>query len=60
MAAGRAKEQAIRDRFGVSATRYSQTLNIWTGPPAALAVEPMVVKRLRKRRDARRAARSPR
>ena len=54
-----AKEQAIRDTFAMSATRYCQVLNALIDDPAALAADPLVVKRLRGLRDARRAARSP-
>lgn len=53
-----AKEQAIRDRFGMSATRYYQVLNALLDRPEALAFDPMVVNRLRRRRAERRRARS--
>ena len=52
------KEQAIRDVFGVSATRYYQLLNAVIDKPAALAHEPLVVRRLQRLRDARRRIRS--
>lgn len=48
-----AKEQAIRDTFGLSATRYYQLLNNLLDKPAALAVEPQIVARLRRLRAAR-------
>ncbi|HET6213900.1 MAG TPA: DUF3263 domain-containing protein [Micromonosporaceae bacterium] len=48
-----AKEQAIRDTFDVSATRYYQLLNALLESPAALAQDPMLVKRLRRLRAAR-------
>ena len=54
------KEQAIRERFGVSATRYYQMLNALLDREDALAFEPEVVKRLRRLRAARQRARSGR
>lgn len=45
------KEQAIRDQFGISATRYYQQLNVLIDVPAALAADPMVVGRLRRLRE---------
>ncbi len=48
-----AKEQAIRDEFGLSATRYYQMLNALLDKPAALEYEPVVVKRLRRLRATR-------
>lgn len=53
-----AKEQAIRDRFGISATSYFQILNRLLDSADALAFEPAMVKRLRRRRDAHRHSRS--
>ncbi len=44
------KEQAIRERFGMSATRYYQLLNQLLEKPAALAHDPILVKRLRRLR----------
>jgi hypothetical protein len=55
-----AKEQAIRDLFGLSATRYYQILNSLLDLPAALEHDPMLVKRLRRLRTARQRARSAR
>lgn len=52
-----AKEQAIRDTFDLSATRYYQILNALLDDPAALAYAPALVSRLRRIRDARREAR---
>jgi len=52
------KEQAIRDRFGMSATRYYQVLNALLDRPEALEFDPVVVNRLRRRRAVRRRARS--
>ncbi|MCT2281057.1 DUF3263 domain-containing protein [Micromonospora chalcea] len=48
-----AKEQAIRDTFGLSATRYYQLLNVLLDHPAALAAEPVLVGRLRRLRSSR-------
>ncbi|TDB71691.1 DUF3263 domain-containing protein [Micromonospora sp. KC721] len=48
-----AKEQAIRDTFGLSATRYYQLLNALLDRPAALAAEPLLVGRLRRLRASR-------
>ncbi len=48
-----AKEQAIRDRFGLSATRYYQLLNGLLDKPAALAHDPVLVQRLRRLRSSR-------
>lgn len=55
-----AKEQAIRELFDCSATRYYQLLNSLIDNPAALAADPMLVKRLRRMRSARQRARSAR
>jgi hypothetical protein len=55
-----AKEQAIRELFDCSATRYYQLLNALIDNPAALQADPMLVKRLRRMRSARQRARSAR
>jgi hypothetical protein len=55
-----AKEQAIRELFDMSATRYYQILNGLIDDPAALALDPMLVKRLRRMRATRQRARSAR
>jgi hypothetical protein len=55
-----AKEQAIRDLFDMSGTRYYQILNGLIDNPAALSADPMLVKRLRRMRAARQRARSAR
>ncbi|HEU0090251.1 MAG TPA: DUF3263 domain-containing protein [Pseudonocardiaceae bacterium] len=55
-----AKEQAIRELFGISATRYYQALNSLIDRPEALAVDPMLVKRLRRLRASRQRARAAR
>jgi hypothetical protein len=55
-----AKEEAIRERFGMSATRYYQVLNALVDRPEALAVDPLLVRRLRRMRGARQRQRSGR
>ncbi len=55
-----AKEQAIRELFDMSATRYYQVLNALLDRPEALAFDPMLVKRLRRLRAARQRARTAR
>ncbi|CAB4995380.1 MAG: DUF3263 domain-containing protein [Actinobacteria bacterium] len=55
-----AKEQAIRDLFDLSPTRYYQVLNHLIDSPAALTADPMLVKRLRRLRETRQRARSAR
>jgi hypothetical protein len=42
------KEQAIRERFDMSATRYYQLLNDLLEDPAAMEHDPILVKRLRR------------
>lgn len=54
------KEQAVKELFDMSATRYYQVLNALLDEPAALAADPMLVKRLRRMRAARQRARSAR
>jgi hypothetical protein len=53
-----AKERAIRERFGFSAARYHQLLHRALDSPAALAYDPMLVRRLRRVRDDRRRRRT--
>ncbi|MEK8227676.1 DUF3263 domain-containing protein [Oerskovia sp. M15] len=55
-----AKEQAVRELFDMTATRYYQALNALIDSPAALAHDPMLVKRLRRMRSTRQRARSAR
>jgi len=52
-----AKEQAIRETFGLSATRYYQLLNGLLDDPLALAHDPGLVQRLRRLRASRTRAR---
>ena len=53
-----AKETAIRDLFGTSPTRYYQALNALVDRPEALAADPLLIRRLRRLRAARRRTRS--
>ena len=53
-----AKEQAIRDNFQMSATRYYQVLNALIDKPEALVQDPLLVKRLRRLRATRQRNRS--
>ncbi len=55
-----AKEQAVRELFDMSSTRYYQVLNALIDRPEALAHDPMLVKRLRRMRQTRQRARSAR
>jgi hypothetical protein len=48
-----AKEQAIRDTFALSSTRYYQLLNAVLDNPAALEHDPVLVGRLRRLRSTR-------
>ncbi len=48
-----AKEEAIRELFSLSSTQYHQVLNALIDTEAALAHDPMLVKRLRRMRSAR-------
>ncbi len=52
-----AKEQAIRDNFQLSGTRYYQILNALLDNPAALEHDPVLVGRLRRLRSTRSRAR---
>lgn len=55
-----AKEQAIREKFDMSSTRYYQVLNALIDREVALAFDPLLVKRLRRLRDKRQRSRSAR
>lgn len=55
-----AKEEAIRELFALSPTRYYQVLNTLIDRPEALAVDPMLVKRLRRLRASRQKSRAAR
>lgn len=52
-----AKEEAIRSELGLSPARYYQLLGRLIDTAEAQAHDPMLVKRLRRLRDARTAAR---
>lgn len=55
-----AKNQAIRETFGVSSTRYYQLLNQLIEKPEAVRADAMLVKRLRRLRAGRLRARAAR
>ena len=55
-----AKEQAVREKFDLSSTRYYQVLNALIDRPEALAADPLLVRRLRRLRAARQRQRSAR
>ena len=44
------KDRAIREYLGISATRYYQILRRLADDPAALAADPLTVRRLRRTR----------
>ncbi|MCZ0980616.1 DUF3263 domain-containing protein [Streptomyces diastatochromogenes] len=46
-----AKERAVRERLGLSPTRYYQLLNALLDDPRALAHDPVTVNRLRRVRE---------
>lgn len=52
------KERVIRERFGLSTTRYYQRLNNLLDEPEALAQQPTLVNRLLRLRDSRAENRS--
>lgn len=54
------KEARIHDELGMTPTRYTQVLNALLDDSTAEALDPQLVRRLRRLRDARRQARSPR
>jgi hypothetical protein len=54
-----AKEQAIHEVLGLAPTRYYQLLNELIDTPEALRFDPVLVKRLRRRRSRRQRMRSP-
>ena len=55
-----AKEQAVREKFDMSSTRYYQVLNALIDKPEALVSDPLLVRRLRRLRAARQRQRSAR
>nr|WP_245245122.1 DUF3263 domain-containing protein [Streptomyces palmae] len=52
-----AKERAIRERLGITPTRYYQLLNALIDDERALAHDPVTVNRLRRLRQSRRTRR---
>jgi len=54
------KEQAVRELFDMSGTRYYQVLNALIDRAEAVDYDPMLVKRLRRLRSARQRARTAR
>ena len=54
------KETEIRERFDISPTRYYQLLNALIDSDAALAHDPLLVKRLRRQRATRQRERTAR
>ncbi|MER8085807.1 MULTISPECIES: DUF3263 domain-containing protein [unclassified Streptomyces] len=52
-----AKDRAIRERLGISPTRYYQLLNALLDDRRALEEDPVTVNRLRRVRQARRGRR---
>lgn len=55
-----AKEQAVKERFQVSPTRYYQLLNRVIDDEQAVQYDPMLVKRLRRLRASRQRQRAAR
>jgi len=55
-----AKEQAVREKFDMSSTRYYQVLNSLIDKAEALEADPLLVRRLRRLRAARQRQRSAR
>jgi len=55
-----AKEQAIREKFDMSSTRYYQVLNALIDRQDALEADPLLVRRLRRLRAQRQRQRSAR
>lgn len=54
---GGTKQRRIRERLGISATRYQQLLMRAIDLPEALRYDPMLVRRLRRLRESRRRMR---
>jgi hypothetical protein len=52
------KDAEIRRRFGITPARYYQILGRLLDRPEAAGYDPLTVKRLRRRRDARRRRRT--
>lgn len=54
------KEDAVRERLGMSSTAYYQALNALIDNPEALKADPLLVKRLRRLRTSRMRQRNAR
>lgn len=54
---GGTKADAVRTQLGISAARYYQVLNLVIDSPAALAYDPMLIRRLLRIRESRMKAR---
>ncbi|PWN00887.1 DUF3263 domain-containing protein [Nocardioides silvaticus] len=54
------KDEAIRERFGMSSAAYYQALNALIEREDAVEADPLTVRRLRRMRDRRRAERAGR
>lgn len=57
---GRSKPRSIRERFDITPTRYHQLLVRAIDAPEALVYDPVLVRRLRRLREARRITRGAR
>ena len=57
---GGAKDAVVREHLGMSSAHYYQAVNALLDQPAALAHDPLLVKRLRRLRLARQRQRSTR
>jgi len=57
---GGAKDAVVRERLGMSSTSYYQAVNALLDRPAALAHDPLLVKRLRRLRMTRQRHRATR
>lgn len=55
-----AKDEAVRQQFGLTPVRYQQWLLTLIDRPEAYVHDPVLVKRLRRLRDTRRVRRAPR
>lgn len=55
-----AKDRVVRERFGISATRYYQILNELLDSPDAMTEDPMLIKRLQRQRASRQRMRAAR
>lgn len=51
------KERYIRARWGISTARYHQVLNVLLDLPGIVVIEPQLIRRLHRLREARRAKR---